>query len=161
MKNSGKYMPTIGKYVVLALIAGYVALLMIFVSGSRKPFEEVSRAVSASVNTDDLPEQNGQMLKRNFGLNASDFEGVLYFTSVSSISAEEVLLIQVKDESQVKQVTDAIEKRVETRLGDFEGYAPEQVKILEDARKSVRGKYIFFAVSENADKYMEAFSSSL
>jgi len=50
---------------------------------------------------------------------------------------------------------------VESRQQIFEGYAPEQARLLESARQSVRGSYIFFAVSENADRYMEAFAGSL
>lgn len=161
MKRIGQYVPTVAKYIILLLTAGYVALLMLFISGSRKPFDEVSSAVREAVGTETLTEQTGQALKRSYGLNSSDYDGVLYFTSASSISAEEVLLVRVKDSSQIQQVTDAIEEHTQNRLGDFEGYAPEQVKILEDARQSVRGNYIFFAVSENADQYIEAFADSL
>lgn len=161
MKRIGQYVPTVAKYIVLLLTAGYVALLMLFVSGSRKPFEEVSAAVREALGTETLTEQSGQAFKRSYGLNSLDYDGVLYFTSASSISAEEVLLVRVKDDSQIQQVTDAIEEHTQNRLGDFEGYAPEQVKILEEARQSVRGNYIFFAVSENADQYMEAFADSL
>ena len=160
-RNIRENMPTIAKYIVLALIAGYVALLMMNVSGSRKPFEEISAAVSGVLDMEILTEQDAQALKRNFGLNSSDYEGVLYYASDSSMSAEEVLLILVTEDSQIRQVTDALEERVESRLGDFEGYAPEQVKILEDARQSVRGKYIFFAVSEDAQRYLEMFADSL
>lgn len=161
MKNSGRYWPTIAKYIVLALIAGYVALLLLYFSGSRKSFEEVSGAVSGAIDTESLDEQNGQALKRNFGLNSSDYAGVLYYASDSSMSAEEVLLIQVSEDSQIQQVTEAIENRVENRLSDFEGYAPEQVRILEDARQSVRGRYIFYAASEDAERYLEVFTDSL
>ena len=86
---------------------------------------------------------------------------MLYYASASGISAEEVLLIQVADSSQISQVTDALEEHVESRQQIFEGYAPEQARLLESARQSVRGSYIFFAVSENADRYMEAFAGSL
>ena len=33
------------KYVVFVLIIGFVVLLMLFMSGSNKPFEEVSKSV--------------------------------------------------------------------------------------------------------------------
>ena len=46
-------------------------------------------------------------------------------------------------------------------MNDFEGYAPESVQLLEDAKKSVRGKYVFFAAAPGAEKYLEIFSNSL
>lgn len=161
MKHIGQYLSAAAKYIILALIAGYIALLMLFVGVSRKSFDEVSAAVSKAVDTDVFSEQDSQALKRNFGLNSSEYSGVLYYTSVSGISAEEVLLIQVADSSQISQVMAALEERVESRQKDFEGYAPEQADLLENARQTVRGSYIFFVVSENADRYMKTFADSL
>lgn len=161
MKHVGPHVSTVAKYIVFVLIVGYIALLLLFVGGSRKSFDEVSAAVSRAVDTDSLSAQDSQALKRNFGLNSSDYSGVLYYASVSGISAEEVLLIQVADRSQISQVTDALEERVENRQKDFKGYAPEQAELLKNARQTVRGSYIFFVVSENADRYMEAFAGSL
>ena len=85
----------------------------------------------------------------------------MYYASEFSISAEEVLVILVKDESQVQEVTEAIDKQTEARKNDFDGYAPEEVKLLEDAKQSVRGRYIFFAAAPEAEEYLEAFSNSL
>lgn len=161
MKHVGPYVFTVAKYVVLMLTAGYIALLLLFAGVSRKSFDEVSAAVSSAVDTNNLSGQDSQAFKRNFGLNSSEYSGVLYYASASGISAEEVLLIQVADSSQISQVTDALEEHVESRQQIFEGYALEQARLLESARQSVRGSYIFFAVSENADRYMEAFAGSL
>ena len=85
----------------------------------------------------------------------------MYYASESNISAEEVLLIRVKDESQIQDVTEAIEERIEGRMNDFDGYAPEEVKLLEGAKLSVRGRYIFLAVAPKADEYLAAFGSGL
>ena len=149
------------RYVFAAAIVAYVCLLMVYTSGSNKPFGEVEAAVEKTLDQGNLTEQTTQMLKRNFGLNSADYEGVMYYSSEFSISAEEVLVIKVKDESQVRAVTDAVKKRIESRINDFEGYAPEEVKMLQDAKQSVRGKYIFFAAAPKAEKYLEAFSGSL
>ena len=119
------------------------------------------RGVEGSLDTEVLTEQEPAVFKRNFSLNAADYDGVMYYSSGSNISAEEVLLIKVKSESQIQEITDAIDQRVEARINDFDGYAPDQVKLLENARQSVRGTYIFFACSQDADAYLSAFSSSL
>ena len=113
------------------------------------------------MNSDELTKMDERMLKKNFGLNSADYQGVMYYASPSSVSAAEVLLIQVKNESQTDAVTDAIEKRKAQQMEDFEGYLPEEVKLLEDAQLSVRGKYIFYAVSSDASKYRNTFDKSL
>ena len=149
------------KYIVLAAVLAFVVLLMLFTSESSRPFEEVAKAVEDSLDDESLIEQNGARLKRNFGLNAADYSGVMYYSSESNISAEEVLLIKVKNTDQIQQVTNAIEDRVEARRNDFEGYLPEEVQLLDDARQSVRGTYIFYAASPKADEYLDTFSASL
>lgn len=151
----------IARYVVVVLIIVYIVLLMIFKSGSTKPYAEIEQTVENALNTENIQKVSAQGLKRYYGLNAADYEGVMLYTAVSSLSVEEVLLIKVKEESQVKEVRAAIEERLESRKNDFEGYAPEQAQLIEQAKVSVRGKYIFLAVSADAEKYSGAFAGSL
>lgn len=149
------------KYVILAAVLAYIILLMLYMSGSRKSFQEVEAKMTAALESSDLTQMGDQALKRNFGLNSADYDGVLYYCSQSSISADEVLLIRVRSEEQAKEVTDAIEERITTRIADFEGYMPEEAKLLEDAQQSVRGKYIFYAAAPDAAEYRAVFDASL
>ena len=161
MRTDGFGIARVMKYVVLVLIAAFVAVLMIYASGSSRPFEEVEDAVSRSLDKSNLTLQDGAAFKRKFGLSEADYAGVMYYASEFSISAEEVLVVLVKEESQVQEVTEAIDRQVEARKNDFDGYAPEEVKLLEDAKQSVRGRYIFFAAAPKAEKYLKTFSDSL
>lgn len=149
------------KYGTVLVILGYIVLLLMYTSGSTKPFEQVGKAVEDSISAGALVKQDSQALKRYYGLNSADYEGVVFYSAEFSISAEEVLLIEVKSEKQVQQVRDAIEKRLESRISAFEGYAPEQERLLEDAQLLVRGRYIFLAVSPDAELYAAAFTESL
>ena len=140
------------KYILLVIIVGYLVILMLYASGSKRTFSEVSKAVSSVLDSKELVQMDDQMLKRNYGLNSADYKGVLYYSSPSSISAAEVLVIQVKN---------AIAQRKAQRIEDFDSYLPEQVKLLEDSQESIRGRYIFFAVSSKASEYRSAFDKSL
>ena len=149
------------KYVVLVLIVIFIVILMLYTSGSSKPFEEIRQSVASVLDKSNLKEKDEASFKRNTGLNAADYSGVMYYASESSMSAEEVLLIRVSSDKQVQEVTDAVNERIDSRINAFEGYAPEQVKLLEDAQQSVRGRYIFFAVASDAEEYRAVFESSL
>lgn len=153
--------PQIMKYIIVAAILAYIAVLMAYASGSSRPFEEVEAALSSALDGSGLKKMDSQMLKRNFGLNSADYAGVMYYASESSMSAEEVLLIRVSGDSQVQEVADAVSERISSRKNAFDGYAPEQVKLLEDAQQSVRGRYVFFAVSPDAEEYRAVFDGSL
>ncbi len=149
------------KYVVLALIIAFIVLLMLNMSGSSRPFEDMEKDVESALDTDGLTRQEDSRFKRNFGLTAADYSGVMYYASDASMSADEVLLIRVKSDDQVQEVTAAIEERIAARKNDFEGYAPEEANLLDNAVLSVRGRYIFYAVSADAQQYLEVFGSSL
>ena len=161
MQTKRTMVPQIMKYVSLAVILAYIVVLMVYASGSSKLFEEVEASLSSALDGSGLTEMDSQMLKRNFGLNSADYAGVMYYASESSMSAEEVLLIRVSSDSQVQEVTDAVSERISSRKNAFDGYAPEQVKLLEDAQQSVRGRYVFFAVSPDAEEYRAVFDGSL
>ena len=149
------------KFAAAFLILVYIVLLLIYASGSTKPFEEVAQAVEGRLDTEVLVKQDAQALKRYYGLNGADYEGVLFYSAEFSISAEEVLLIEVRSEQQVQEVRDAIEDRLESRKHTFEGYAPEQAQLITQAQLQVRGRFVFLAVSAEAENYVSAFANGL
>lgn len=149
------------RYAAVLMILCYVGLLLIYASGSTRSFEEVSAAVEASLDTEALVKMDTQALKRYYGLNSADYEGVLFYSSEFSISAEEVLLLEVRQEQQVQEVRDAIARRLESRKDTFEEYAPQQVQLVEEAQVQVRGKFIFLVISPEAETYVSTFADSL
>lgn len=151
----------IGKWVLAMFLLGYVVLLLWYTSGSTKPFETVSQSVESSLHTDNLVKKDGQALKRYYGLNSADYSGILFYSSESAISAEEVLMIEAKSEAQVQTIRDAIEVRLADRKENFAEYAPKQAMMIEQAVILVRGKYVFVAVSPDAQEYAAVFTKSL
>ena len=85
------------KYALVAVIVVYVALLLIFTSGSTKSFAAVEKKVEASLDTKAMKKAGVQGLKRYYGLNSADYEGVMLYTAESSISAQEICTGQNKD----------------------------------------------------------------
>lgn len=160
--NSGRHRLTeIMKYAMVIVIIAYIVLLMLYTSGSTRPFSKIQGAVEKVLDTKNLMKADRQGLKRYYGLNSADYDGVMLYTSKASLSAEEVLLIKVKNDGQVNEVKESIKKRLKSRKNDFEGYAPKQAQMIDQAQLSIRGKYIFLAVSPKAQQYKEAFSKSL
>ena len=117
--------------------------------------------MEASLDSGSLSKQSGQALKRYYGLNSADYKGAMLYSSDASISVEEVLLIEAKNEAQTAEIREAVERRVEQWRNDFDGYAPEQVQLLENAQVLVRGRFVFMAVSPDAEQYRTAFVNSL
>lgn len=160
-KSKNNRIAEILKYAVLAAMIMFIVVLMLFASGSSKPFEQIEKSLAASMDMQNMKRTDIQGLKRYYGLTSADYDGVMLYISESSISTEEVLLVKVKNDSQMQRLEEAVGKRIESRKADFEGYAPEQVQMLEQVQISVRGKYLFMAVSPSAEVYKDAFAKSL
>ena len=92
------------KYALVAVIVVYVALLLIFTSGSTKSFAAVEKKVEASLDTKAMKKAGVQGLKRYYGLNSADYEGVMLYTAESSMSAQEILLVKTKTTEQAEEV---------------------------------------------------------
>lgn len=152
---------TMLKYTIVLCILIYIVLLFVFTGGSSKPFSEVEKSVMKELKTDTLQEVKSQGLKRYYGLNSADYKGVMLYISSNNMSSEEVLLIETKDSGQVHDVQRAINNRISSRRNDFDGYAPDQVKLINNSRESIRGNYIFLAISPDADKLATAFRKGL
>lgn len=58
------------KYILLVIIVGYLVILMLYASGSKRAFSEVSKALSSVLDSKELVQMDDQMLKRNYGLNS-------------------------------------------------------------------------------------------
>lgn len=149
------------KYIAAFALLFYVMLLLIYSSGSSKTFEEVAENVEAGLKTDSLEKQNAQALKRYYGLNSADYEGAALYLSKDMISAEEILIVKVKNDRQVHEIKDAVRIRIDSRKNSFESVAPEQVKLLDKAQTLVRGRFVFFVVSKDSQGYADLFTGSL
>lgn len=108
-----------------------------------------------------MEETGTKGLKRYYGLNASDFDSVVLYTPESSMEVDEMLIVKVKDKSQIEGLEDAIDNRVNSQLQNFGSYGPKQCALLNDYELKTEGKYVFFAVSKNAEKLKDAFKESV
>lgn len=140
--------------------------LFIFVDvGSKKTSEadiqSVVEEVARTAGTQEVPVAEERMVKRFYGLNPKDYEGVVLYAPQDNMDVHEIFLVKLKDVSQEEAVEAAIEKRLDTQLKSFEGYGIEQTALLKKHVLDVQGNYIFYMVGEKATATHKAFLDSL
>lgn len=160
--RSNAFLYEIGRWA--AVVAGLVILVVLFggnsISGADP--QEVANAVTDVLDMENMLEADNQMVKRFYGLDPSDYAGCILYYPNTNMMAEEVLIVKLKDVSQQQTVTDAIEARLQTQKNTFEGYGVEQFDLLTNhAVVEVRGNYILFVVSANAEAANKAFRGAL
>ncbi|MFQ8688443.1 MAG: DUF4358 domain-containing protein [Blautia sp.] len=153
----------------LALIrGGMLILLLFFIVGlmgsdktSKAEIATVEKAIEKQVPLTGMHSVQNQMLKRLYGLNGNDYEGVVLYISNSNMGAEELLVVKLSDTSQEDAVREAVETRVQNQENSFEGYGVEQYQLLQEHVLDVEGNYVFFMVHKEAAKAQSAFQDSL
>jgi hypothetical protein len=160
MKSKTKVF-NVGKYVVAALLVSYVVVLILSDSGSSKSFEEMSAPLIRVLEDTDMVEVNGQGFREFYGINPVDVEGVVMFTGESSLSAQEVLLIQASHLDQVPELVEVIEESLVNRRQSFGYIAPQEVHMIDNAQLTVRGNHVFLAISPRASEFRRVFLANL
>ena len=149
------------KYVLIILLFIFIAGLLSSGEISDAKLENVTEKVAKEVGTEKLSAADNRMVKRLFGINANDYEGVSLYVAGSNMEVEELLIVKLKDTVQSESVEAAIQGRLERQLESFEGYGPEQCKLLNDHVLDVKGNYILYVVDKKAKAADQAFQKSL
>lgn len=150
-----------GMILSLALVCLYISGLLHTGRQSPAPFEDVSQAVLAAVDTSAMQPADNQMIRRLYGLQPADYEGVTLYYPVTNMGAEEILVIKLSDMSQQESVVAALEQRIAAQINVFEGYGAEQTALLQSAIVDVQGNYILLAVHPNGEAARSAFRAGL
>lgn len=108
-----------------------------------------------------MHESSDRDLMQFIGINAADYEQVLYFRNTKALAVDELLLVKAKDESQLAAVEDAVSARIDSQITAYSGYGPEQVKLLENAVVKRVGKYYIYCTAPNADEYREVILNAV
>lgn len=155
-----KYIGVI-KYILILFLLAFIVSLLSSGEISDADIKDVSKQVVKAYGAKGLSAADNRMVKRLYGINANDYEGVTLYVSDSNMKVEELLIVKLKDVSQSEAVEAAIEGRLDKQLESFEGYGVEQSKLLKDHVLDVKGNYILYVVDKNAKKADKAFQKSL
>lgn len=120
-------------------------------------FSVLREQAEQAMDTTGMRQADAQLLRRLYGLNGGELADWALWTSEDNMAVEELLLAECVSEAQAEQVREALEARRSTQIQNFEGYGPEQVRLLEDSIMEVRGVYVLFVVSEQAREVKDAF----
>ena len=147
----------------LLLLAVLAVLLwgILHADPQQADFSVLREQAEQAMDTTGMRQADAQLLRRLYGLNGGELAGWALWTSEDNMAVEELLLAECVSEAQAEQVREALEARRDTQIQNFEGYGPEQVRLLEDSIMEVRGVYVLFVVSEQAREVKDAFLSVL
>ena len=145
---------------VLALLVVIIVYLTRS-SGSRRSAEEVAAQITGLFENERSSLSQERMFKKHYGFNARDYDGVILYSPISNMDAEELLLVKLKSEEQADELVASVEKRLESQMNIYEGYAPPQYELCRNAVIDLQGNFLLYVVHEDADRIDEVYRQAL
>ena len=109
-----------------------------------------------SFSTEGMEPARDMRFKRSYGLNAADYEEVLYYVPDNTMSVNEFLIVKCFDSTDTADVVSACEERIAAQKRSFDGYGTNQTALLNQAELYVSGRYVCLFVSEHAAEWLSA-----
>lgn len=131
-------------------------------ASSKNPsVNEIDDKIKQSVDISSLEKADGEKLQKLYGISPDDIDEFLLYIASTNIKADEIAVFKVKDEKDLENIKNKIEKRVEEQSEDFKDYLPIEYDLLENHIVKCKGRYILFVVSDKSESVLNAFEESL
>ncbi|SYX84130.1 DUF4358 domain-containing protein [Paenibacillus alvei] len=122
---------------------------------------KIEDQMKQSVKLDKLKKGDAHKLKKLYDLGTEQVEDFLLYTASSNVRADEIVVIKVKDGSQIDSIKARITQRVDAQAVKFKDYRPVEYALLEKHVLKVKSHYILFAVSADTEQIEKAFDTAL
>lgn len=125
------------------------------------PVHTIEEHIKQAASMENMEKGDMNRLKKLYHLDADEVQDFVLYTAESNVEADELAVIQVKQEHQADSVKEKIMERIEAQKVKLKDYRPEQFYLVEKHVLKVKGRYILFTVSKDAEQIESAFSEAL
>ncbi len=121
------------------------------------PVNNIVKEIEVSYDLSSMRKGDSKSLKRYYGLNSNDLEEFCLYLPSSTMDVDEILIVKVKNKKQIESIEDSMDERANKQLEGFKDYAPEQANLIENNEIAVRGNYVIFVISKDAEEIKDKF----
>ena len=143
------------KKIISIILAAALLLSLAACGGEKAPAKEpVDLTALYESFGPSLPEMWGldeDMLLNMFGIQAVDCNQVITAIVSTGLAADEVWLIEAKDEAALEKLQALAEARIQAKDEETVSYNPEQNAVVRNAQVFTEGNYLFLLVSPDVD----------
>lgn len=94
------------------------------------------------------------------GIHAEDCVQYKVAICAEGLRADEVWLIEAKDDAALQTLTDLANARIQSKLDETESYAPDQFLIVQQAQVLTNGRYLALFISPDVDALKAGFEAA-
>ena len=141
--------------IIIAIIV-IAVLAMIIVKNNNKTIQIniedlASKILQSGAFEDELIKVDSEMIMKDYNFTADEVEEFVSYQG-SVATSEEIVILKVKDKSNLNSIKDKINARIEERKEAFQSYLPKEVGKIDNNILRVEGNYVIFCVSNDSSK---------
>lgn len=156
------YKKIISILMVLAIIGGFLSACNKSDQVSTKEPEMTSLEdkLYQSLDMSEMVKLDEAKFQRIYDINPDDLEEFFVYISSSNIKAAELVVLKVKDSTNVDSIKEKLAQRVDEQANSFKDYLPDEYYLLENHVLKVKNNYLLLAVSKNVEEIEKIFDQS-
>ena len=149
------------KVAFICVLIAFLGIVYVMNDADNVPMDKINDELVGKTDIEELKKCNTRELLEFIGLDYSKYDEVLYYKSRVALDVTELMIIKAKDKNDLNGVEDAVERRISSQINTYQDYGPEQVNQLKNAVITKRGKYLFYCVAADPEKYEEVFKNAV
>ena len=106
---------------------------------------------------DELVKIDSEMIMNDYNFTTDEVEKFVSYQG-SGATSEEIVILKVKDKSDLNSIKDKINARIAERKEAFQSYLPKEVGKIDNNILRVEGNYVIFCVSNDSSKVNQAIN---
>lgn len=112
-------------------------------------------------NLPEMLEPDEDTLLNFMGIQVSDCKQYKVAICAEGLRADEVWLIEAKDDAAMKNLTELAEMRIQSKLDETETYTPDQFLIVQKAEIVTKGNFLALLISPEVDVLKSGLEAAL
>ena len=143
------------------LLVAFIAYVSSMDKISTVPFEDVEAAVTAVSDIKELKKRDKLEFRNKFTLEAEDYINFVCYSSESVMDVRELVIVFTDNKEATEKIKNNLEAYVINKQELFEGYAPEESKMISSHTLLQKKGYTLFYIGKDKEKVLSAFSEKL
>ena len=149
------------KIIFIVVLVGFLFAVYQRADSKDIPVSAIDKQLRSKTNIEKMELCGTRDVAQFIGIQPESEDSYIYYKSREALGVEEILIIKSENADFLSDVVEAVEKRVDSQMKAYEGYGPEQVKMLDNAIIIKKGLYVFYSVGDDSEKYMEVFKDAV
>ncbi|GAB6989928.1 DUF4358 domain-containing protein [Paenibacillus pini] len=126
---------------------------------SKVPPKEMADQMLKQVEQPSLSEMEPSLVQKLYHLDPALLEDYTIRTPLMNVKTNEIAILKVKNKDDISKVEAAVKQRATDVQKQFETYLPDQYENAKNYKLITKGNYVFFVISDRADKLVTIFNS--